>query len=61
MTKQKWKVPIMNDGNLFGRINQTEKHFKSALDLLHEVKQEIPHTPASETKSKIEIFLSRFI
>lgn len=59
--KNKWNLPSLQDGSSFiVRTHAAEKDLCEALDLLNHVKESVPHTPASETKSQIEDFLYRF-
>lgn len=59
--KQPWVLPSKEDGQAFVlRTQAAEKDLCAALDLLHHVKESIPHTPASATKTQIEEFLGKF-
>lgn len=59
--KQKWKLPSVNDDNAWMvRSTKAEEHLRESLDMLHHIKESIPHTPASSTKSLVEDFLVRF-
>lgn len=59
--KSYWNLPSFQDGNSFmTRSDRAEKDLRSALDLLEKVKEEIPHTPATSTKQRIEDFLKGF-
>lgn len=59
--KQPWILPSKEDGQAFVvRTQAAEKDLCAALDLLDHVKESIPHTPASQTKTDIEEFLGRF-
>lgn len=59
--KIKWDLPSVADGNAFMiRSNKAEEHLKQSLDLLHHIKDSIPHKPASPLKSQIEAFLIKF-
>lgn len=59
--KQKWILPSAGDGNAWMvRATKAEEHLKQALDVLNHVRESIPHTPASETKTTIDDFLIRF-
>lgn len=64
MSFNTWTIPSPKhedagcDGHL--RAGQLEEDLKEALDLLEKVKNQIPQTPASETKQLIENFLTQF-
>lgn len=59
--QQKWILRSVEDGSAFVvRTQAAEKDLCKALDLLSHISKTIPHTPASETKHKIEDFLSGF-
>lgn len=59
--KSEWYLPSMQDGNSFmTRSDRAEKDMRRALNLLKQIQEEIPHTPATITKQKIGDFLKEF-
>lgn len=59
--KTKWILPTQDDGNAFMiRATKAEEHLIKTLYFLEKIRDQIPQTPAQQTKNEIDNYLIRY-